>query len=87
MPRLFAEPRPPATTRRSRALGKAGRLLYGQNYLIPLATLLDVNPKTIRRWLDGGEIPDRAWETLRDACAERGNDFEAFAVTLGRYLK
>ncbi len=88
MPRLSAEPRPPLHPRgKSGTLARAGRLLYGQNYLIPLAALCDVHTKTLRRWLDGDDIPDRVWGSVAEACTLRSYRFDDFARELARYLK
>lgn len=85
MPRISAAPRPPARGK-STTLARAGVLLYGQNYLIPLAKLIGVSTKTIRRWLDGGEIPSHAWEVVYGACVKRGSECRVFADDLWGFL-
>ncbi len=85
MPRTAAAPRLP-TTRRGRALARAGVLLYGQNYLIPLAKLCDVSTKTLRRWLDGDDIPGRVWPMVCRACEDRVEALGNHYVSLARFM-
>jgi transcriptional regulator with XRE-family HTH domain len=38
-------------------LSEAGRALYGTQWQSDLARALDVNPRTVRRWASGEDIP------------------------------
>lgn len=54
-------------------LASAGRALYGQqHWRMSLAELLQVNRRSLQRWLNGqNEIPDGVWFMLRGALAAR----------------
>lgn len=56
---------PKAPRGKSGLLADSGKALYGVHYHVPLATLLGVATKTLRRWLQHvSPIPDRVWADL-----------------------
>jgi hypothetical protein len=82
-------PRPPAHPRgKSGLLAAIGIALYGEHgYVVPLAKLLDVTDKTVRRWLDGGTIPGTAWYVLQGEAERRSCTLNAYALKIDQYLK
>jgi hypothetical protein len=51
-------------------LREAGMELFGEHWQQPLAALLRVNPRTLRRWSSGqNAIPESVVETVEDLLA------------------
>ena len=49
-----------------------GRALYGDQFHRAMSAALDVNPRQLRRWIDGEYVPPAGvWADLAAICAER----------------
>lgn len=56
----------------SSTLADIGTALFGPFWHSPLAALLNVSPRTLRRWLAGeSSIPIGVWPELAKACQAR----------------
>lgn len=53
------------------SLHQIGEALYGPRWQSELARALDVSDRTVRRWAAGADMPEGAWEDIRQLCAER----------------
>lgn len=52
---------------------RAGKALYGDQYVAPLAALLDVDKNTVGKWRDGkSRIPVGVWSRLGHELLKRG---------------
>ena len=61
----------------------AGEALYGWHWLQPLAAILELNPRTVRRWANGEyNIPDGVWDDLATLCDDRGQTLQSMAQTI-----
>jgi hypothetical protein len=58
---------PEERQRRATILRQLGHITYGQYWQTPMAQTLDINPRTLRRWLSlEWEIPQERLNMLRD---------------------
>lgn len=70
---------------RRKLLGAAASLLYGDHWQSALAALLDVNDRTVRRWVAGDSaVPDSALAAIADRLAKRRGEI---AVMRSRLVK
>jgi hypothetical protein len=73
-------PKPPASPRgRSGLLAQTASLIWGPNFIMPLAEHLKVNRRTVRRWLqEEHPIPTLAWHGVYSALSAHGKRVEDF---------
>ncbi len=72
----------PATPPHER-LAFIGRRLYGERWVLMLATALRINPRTFKRLLKGErEIPPGVWSELANLCRARGRELQRLAGEL-----
>lgn len=65
------------------ALHAVGRALYGHNWQQALARDLDVNPRTMRRWIARqNKPPTSIVDDLADLCRERKDELTAIVRQL-----
>ena len=51
---------------------RAGRALFGEQYVAPMAVLLGVDKNTVGDWRDGkSHVPAEVWATIYNLVAER----------------
>jgi len=55
---------------------KAGSLLFGDYWIIPMARALGVDRRTIYKWKDRGVVSPQAAETLKQLMTERRSDLK-----------
>lgn len=61
-------------------LRRAGELIHGQNHVNALAQTLNLNPRTLRRWLTGAApIPPTLANDLASALRNRALELETLA--------
>lgn len=77
-----AKPNPPAAPRgKSGLLAEAAGLLYGPNYIIPLATMLGRDRRTVRRWLQHEHpIPAGVWDAVEASLTVHKKKLHQIAV-------
>lgn len=62
---------------------RAGRALFGDQYIAPLAHMLSVGKETVRKWAAGkSTVPAGVWEQLGEALLERGREVAALLPLL-----
>ena len=67
-------------TRDIRLFEACGDALYGSQWRAQLGTALEVNERTIRRWVAGSnEIPDGAWVDMKKLLKARAAMLRALA--------
>jgi transposase-like protein len=52
-------------------LEKAGALLFGDNWIVPMSRALGINRRTIYKWRVLAEVPDPVCERLKELMVER----------------
>lgn len=64
-------------------LRRAGKALYGDNWINPLARDLDVNANTVARWVSGySRMPNALAGELRALLQARGSELRGVQVDL-----
>jgi len=64
-------------------LQRIGEALYGGNWIGPMATALDVNITTMRRWARGGQyIPSRVGAEIVGLIAVRRDEISALLAEM-----
>ncbi len=66
---------------------RAGRALYGEEFVSPLSRALGVEKSTVRKWADGkSRIPLGVWREILASVVQRSQEFEALVVDLAEHL-
>ena len=66
-------------------LAAIGRALYGDQFHRAMSAALDVNPRQLRRWLDGEYTPPAGvWADLAALCVSRRVTLAGLADAAGR---
>ena len=52
-------------------LAAIGEALYGQSWKVELSGDLNVDDRSLRRWIQTGKVPDGVWRDLIDLLANR----------------
>jgi hypothetical protein len=58
-------------------LAAIGEALYGQSWKVALAGDLKVDDRSLRRWIQTGEVPDGVWRDLIVLLADRRGVIES----------
>lgn len=59
-------------------LAQIGQALFGDHWREPMAALLGVNERTVRRWRDESrDIPEGIWPVLKSALAAKRREIDA----------
>ncbi len=63
---------------------RAGRALFGEQYVAPMAALLEVDKNTVGKWVSGkSRVPPGVWSQINAALLKRGQDVEATLLAIG----
>lgn len=68
----------------SDTLRQVGEDLYGAHWPGQLAAALQVDERTMRRWVAGAPIPAGIWTDLGDLCVKRAKDLTRWGIEFGR---
>lgn len=63
-------------------LAAAGYALFGANWKPALGEALDVDARSLRRWLQTGDIPSGVWRELLQLAQERRSQLMAIETSL-----
>lgn len=58
-------------------LAAIGEALYGQSWKVAMAVDLDVDDRSLRRWIQTGEVPDGVWRDLIALLTDRQDVIES----------
>jgi hypothetical protein len=61
-----------------------GAALFGPSWQTPLAEALDVNIRTVQRWVAGQPVPDGAWDDIAAIAKARKGEIEAVISELAK---
>lgn len=61
-------------------LAAIGEALHGQSWKVALASDLKVDDRSLRRWIQTGEVPDGVWRDLIVLLADRRGVIESLLV-------
>lgn len=67
---------------------RAGRALYGDHYVAPMAALLGVEKNTVGKWRSGkSTVPLDVWRRIAAELLNRGAAIDAVTVPLAEHIK
>lgn len=63
-----------------------GEMLYGRDWITPLANALDINVRNVERWSSGARpIPDSILPKFAKLCRTKSHDLADYAAWLERF--
>lgn len=52
-------------------LETVGKALFGDQWQTDLARALDIQPRTVRYWMQNGSVPHGVWKDVKVLCRDR----------------
>jgi hypothetical protein len=57
-------------------LAEIGEALYGPSWKLPMASDLEVDDRSLRRWIQTGQIPKGVWKELAESLNKKNSEIK-----------